>query len=85
MKSILLDEKLLGLAEMTSGPVNVRFSLPEWQAIKMIFFVPCSRTDPSSFVLLIYGLVAYTLHEVVCYIVEKPKKENVYLCKFMSR
>ena len=41
MKLILLDEKLLGLVEMTSGLVNASFSLPEWQAIKMIFFAPC--------------------------------------------
>ena len=41
MKSILLDEKLLGLVEMTSGLVNASFSLPEWQAVKMIFFAPC--------------------------------------------
>ena len=40
MKSILLDEKLLGLVEMTSGLVNASFSLPEWQAVKMIFFAP---------------------------------------------
>ena len=41
MKSILLVKKLLGLVEMTSGLVNASFSLPEWQALKMIFFVPC--------------------------------------------
>ena len=41
MKSILLDEKLLGLVEMTSGLVNASLSLPEWQAVKMIFFAPC--------------------------------------------
>ena len=41
MKSILLDEKLLGLVEMTSGLVNASFSLPEWKAVKMIFFAPC--------------------------------------------
>ena len=40
MKSIQLDEKLLGLVEMTSGLVNASFSLPEWQAVKMIFFAP---------------------------------------------
>ena len=40
MKSILLDKKLLGLVEMTSGLVNANFSLPEWQAVKMIFFAP---------------------------------------------
>ena len=41
MKSIPLDEKHLGLVEMTSGLVNASFSLPEWQAVKMIFFAPC--------------------------------------------
>ena len=41
MRSILLFKKLLGLVEMTSGLVNVSFSLPEWQAVKMIFFAPC--------------------------------------------
>ena len=42
MKSVLLDEKLLGLVEMTSGLVNASFSLPEWQVVKMIFFAPWS-------------------------------------------
>ena len=37
MTSILLLKKLLGLVEMTSGLVNVSFSLPEWQAVKMSF------------------------------------------------
>ena len=37
MKSILLVKKLLGLVEMMSGPVNASLSLPEWQAVKMIF------------------------------------------------
>ena len=41
MKSILLVKKFLGLVEMTSGLVNASFSLPEWQAVKMIFFVLC--------------------------------------------
>ena len=48
MKSILLDEKLLGLVEMTSGLVNASFSLPEWQAVEndflctliLYFFLP---------------------------------------------
>ena len=26
---------------MMSGLVNASFSLPEWQAVKMIFFAPC--------------------------------------------
>ena len=50
MKLILLVKKFLGLVEMTSGLVTASFSLPEWQAVKMIFFAPyyekgeaCSR------------------------------------------
>ena len=35
-------QKAFGLAEMTSGLVNVSFSLPEWQAVKMIFFASCT-------------------------------------------
>ena len=42
MKSILLVKKFLGLVEMTSGLVNASFSLPEWQAVKRIFFAPCN-------------------------------------------
>jgi len=45
VKSILLVKKLLGLVEMMSGLVNARFSLPEWQAVKMIFFAPCVVFD----------------------------------------
>ena len=45
MKSILLVKKLLGLVEMTSGLVNASFSLPESQAVKMIFFAPCVDTS----------------------------------------
>ena len=47
MKSILLVKKFLGLVEMTSGLVNASFSLPEWQAVKMIFFAPCQRVGIS--------------------------------------
>ena len=42
LKSILLVKTFLGLVEMTSGLVNVSFSFPDWQAVKMIFFAPCS-------------------------------------------
>ena len=43
MKSILLVKTFLGLVEMTSGLVNASFSLPyKWQALRMIFFAPCS-------------------------------------------
>ena len=48
MKSILLVKKFLGLVEMTSGLVNASFSLPEWQAVKIIFFAPwymCGFSD----------------------------------------
>ena len=37
------NKKFLGLVEMTSGLVNASFSLPEWQAVKMIFFAPWKR------------------------------------------
>ena len=41
VKSVLHVKKLLGLVEMMSEVVNAGFSLPEWQAVKMIFFAPC--------------------------------------------
>ena len=41
VKSILLVKKFLRLVEMTSMLVTASLSLPEWQAVKMIFFVPC--------------------------------------------
>ena len=37
----LLIKSFLGLVEMMFGLANVRFSLLEWQAVKMIFFAPC--------------------------------------------
>ena len=40
MKSILLVKTFLGLVEMISGLVNTSFSLPQWQAVEMIFFAP---------------------------------------------
>ena len=46
VQSILLVVKLLGLVEMKSGLVNASFSLPEWQAVKMIFFAPCFIVTP---------------------------------------
>ena len=41
----LLIKMFLGLVEMIFGLVNVSFSLPEWQAIKMTFFAPCKYYD----------------------------------------
>ena len=49
MKSILLVKKFLGLVEMTSGLVNASFSLPEWQAVKMIFFAENAVDEVQSF------------------------------------
>ena len=37
----LLIKTFLGLVEMMFGLVNVSFSLPEWQAVKMTFFATC--------------------------------------------
>ena len=36
----LLMKTFSGLVEMMSWPVNVRFSLPKWQAVEIIFFAP---------------------------------------------
>ena len=36
----LFIKSFLGLVEMMFGLLNVRFSLPEWQAEKMTFFAP---------------------------------------------
>ena len=30
---------------MTSGLVDASFSLPKWQAVKMIFFAPCQMNS----------------------------------------
>ena len=38
----LLVTTFLGLVKMMFGLVNVSFSLPGWQAVKMTFFAPCS-------------------------------------------
>ena len=50
VKSIMLIKKLSGLVEMMSGLVNANFSLPEWQAVKVIFFAPWR------------GLLVYSCH-----------------------
>ena len=33
-------QKIWGLVQMTFGLVNASISLPNWQAVKMIFFAP---------------------------------------------
>ena len=42
----LLIKTFFGLVEMIFGLVNVSFSLPEWQAVKMTFFAPVSPCFP---------------------------------------
>ena len=38
------DQKgFLGLVEMTCGLVHASYHLPEWQAVKLTFFAPCSK------------------------------------------
>ena len=39
----VLIKTFLGLVEMMFGLVNVSFSLPKWQAVKMTFFAPCQQ------------------------------------------
>ena len=52
MKSILLVKKLLGLVEMRSRVVDASFSLPDWQAVKMIFFAHCETRISSDIAVL---------------------------------
>ena len=42
----LLIKTFLGLVEMMFGPVNVSFSLSEWQAVKVTVFAPCNVYMP---------------------------------------
>ena len=56
VKSILLVKKLLGLLEMMTGLVNACFSLPERQAVKVIFIAPCDGNRRSGR----EGVVSYT-------------------------
>ena len=41
----LLIKTFLGLVEMIFGLVNVSFSMPEWQAVKMTFFAPRFKSE----------------------------------------
>ena len=56
MKSILLVKELLGLLEMMTGLVHACFSLPERQAVKVIFIAPCDGNRRSGR----EGVVSYT-------------------------
>ena len=40
-------QKVLGLLEMVFWLVHASFSLPEWQAVKMTFFVPWQTWSPT--------------------------------------
>ena len=69
MKSILQVKKFLGLVEMMSGLVNASFSLPKWQALKMIFFAPC--------VLLFFVFVIIHAKSAVCMAQDPSLKSGV--------
>ena len=58
----LLIKPFLGPVEMMFGPVNVSFSLSEWQAVQMTFFAPCvAFTEKESFYpILVSPLYAFT-------------------------
>ena len=60
-------QKAFGLVGMTSGLVNDSFSLPEWQAVKMIFFAPCfgHRTFLPPVVLMKAEKKDYCLHHCI--------------------
>ena len=64
MKSILLVKKFLGLVEMTSGLVNASFSLPKWQAVKMIFFAPCTVTCRCNIIVIIYYIRLFSFQSL---------------------
>ena len=34
------SKKVLGLVEVSRGLVHARYTLPEWQAVKLTFFAP---------------------------------------------
>ena len=65
MKSILLVKKFFGLVKVTSGLVNASFSLPAWQAVKMIFFAPLPLMHKIS------------TREVVCHYIASPLDNNL--------
>ena len=48
----LLIKTFLGLVEMMFRLVNVSFSLPKWQAVKMTFFAPWLRTNQCIFLVV---------------------------------
>ena len=43
---IMLVKNFFGLVKMTFGLVDVGYSLPEGQAVKLIFFAPCRGAVP---------------------------------------
>ena len=72
MKLILVIKKLLGLVEMTTGLVNASFRLPKRQAVKMIFFAPCTR----------YSSVEWRSHEGRG---QQPKKKKQRLLTHLEQ
>ena len=66
---------------MKSGLVNASFSLPEWQAAKMIFFAPCvaGTREHVSRRASMSGWAAY-IHIYVMRIPHAVRIENVTAC-----
>ena len=66
----MLFKKLLGLVEKTSGLVNASFSLPEWQAVKNIFFAPCFKLKISTQILHTSPIVSAVMRRRICFTVK---------------
>ena len=62
----LLIKTFLGLVEMMFWLVNVSFSLPKWQAVKMTFFAPCTLL---SFFSVLFCHVFIYMYKVVLFII----------------
>ena len=67
---------------MTFGLVNVSFSLPEWQAVKMTFFAPCTLLSFFSVLfchVFIYKVVLFIIvYNDTCKLSQKVK--NAKMC-----
>ena len=80
MKSIMLFKKLLGLVEKTSGLVNASFSLPEWQAVKNIFFAPCFKLKISTQILHTSPIVSAVMRRRICFAVKSLHVNRFVFC-----
>ena len=77
----LLIKTFLGLAEMMFGLVNVSFSLPKWQAVKMTFFAPCIMFFFQKSEILMHKLVQHTVQPpldcITDHLSTAPKSQSV--------